>query len=154
MSGKVYLSFIAGGQFCQVKHSWLAGFFFSLSLKTLTISSPFLIVSKVSAVNPTDSFMGTPLYEMELFVLVSFLPLTRSKLYLIFWQFSYALSQWNLILVESTWRPMSFMYIEMRSFQCGKYFTVNTYVQLAGYTLQICTILSIMPQKNLGKIKI
>lgn len=54
-------------------------FFFSLSLKTLTISSPFLIVCKVSAVNPTDSFMGTALYEMKLFVLVSFLPLTRSK---------------------------------------------------------------------------
>ena len=84
--GKVFISPLLcclhcsiSGQFCQVKHSWLAGFFFSLSLKTLTISSPFLIVSKVSAVNPTDSFMGAPLYEMKLFVLVSFLPLTRSK---------------------------------------------------------------------------
>ena len=139
------LSLIARGQFCQVKHSWLAGFFLRLSHKTLTLSSLFLIVCKVSAINPTDSFMGTPLYEMKRFWFL-FFPWHSQKLYLIFGQFSYDISQWNLILVESTWRPMSFMYKEMRSFQCGKYFTMYTYVKLSGYTLQIYTILSIVPQ--------
>lgn len=122
--------------------AFLVGRFF-LSLKTLTISSPFHSLQGFSC-KPHWQLYGHSLYEMKLFVLVPIFPLTWSKPLPDFWQFfNVSLSEilfW-LNLHGDLWVSCT----QKWSFQCGEYFTMYTYVKLAGYTLQIYTIFSIMP---------
>lgn len=125
--------------------AFLVGRFFSLSQNFDYIISFSHGLQGFSCKPHWQLYGHSPLWN-EAVCFGSYFALTWSKPLQFYWFFNVSLSEilFGWIYMETY---EFHVHRSRRSFQCGEYFTMYTYVKLAGYTLQIYTILSIMPQK-------